>query len=118
MVDAIKGMESLPYAKTGGARLEAARGSFEAELQKAAEFKDAGDLKKACSAFESYFFQMMFREMRKTCMEHDGGSLPAGNARAIFQDMLDEEYSKSAAQSGSFGLADMMYKQMSRSMHY
>jgi flagellar protein FlgJ len=87
---------------------QAVEGAFEEALKKAAEDKNSEELKKACSQFESYFFQMVLREMRKTTFASE-----KSRAQEIFTDMLDEEYSKLAASAGGVGLADEMYRQMS-----
>jgi len=90
--------------------------SFESFLAKAQREQDEMELKRACKEFESYFLQIMFREMRKTSFSTTDGIVPKSNAQEIFQDMLDEEYSKIAASSGGIGIADMMYKQMSKTV--
>ena len=72
---------------------------------------DKKQLMEACESFESYFLQMLFREMRKTLSDEDG-LIPKSNAEKIFTDLLDEETSKNAARAGGMGLAQMMYKQM------
>ena len=83
------------------------------KFQAAMESKqtDSVELKKACEGFESYFLQIMFREMRKTSL-HVGDMFEKSNAEEIFEDMLFEEYSKISASRGGMGLADMMYKQL------
>jgi flagellar protein FlgJ len=73
--------------------------------------KEKTELMAACESFESYFLQMMLREMRKTQLD-DEGFIPKGQAERIFTDLLDEERAKLAAKSGGIGLAAMMYKQM------
>ena len=90
--------------------------SFQASLDKAMAAKDDKELKLACQEFESYFLQTMWRAMRKT-VDTSGSFLQPGQAETIFQDLLDEESSKAAASTGRLGLADMMYKQMSRQMN-
>ncbi len=90
--------------------------SFKSVLNKALENKDEAELKRACIDFEGYFIQMMFKEMRKS-VNTAGGLFPKSNSELIFQDMLDEETSKSAANAGGVGLADMMYKQLSREIN-
>jgi len=89
-----------PYDKgvSAGKRLESAQ-------------TDSVELKKACEGFESYFLQIMFREMRKSSL-HVGDMFEKSNAEEIFEDMLFEEYSKISASRGGIGLADMMYKQL------
>ena len=86
--------------------------SFASVLEKARETGDDAALKKACLDFESYFMQIMFREMRKTSFAGENGVPRAGRSEAVFRDMLDEEYAKSAAETGGIGLAEMMYKNM------
>ena len=72
-------------------------------------------LKEATNAFESFFLQIMFREMRRTVMEAPEGSLFArSNAERIFRDMLDEEVSIMAANSGGIGLSAFIFRQMQR----
>jgi flagellar protein FlgJ len=91
----------------------AADEGFQAALEAAEQQNDEIGLKKACEGFESYFLQMMFREMRKTGLRA-GSIFAKSNAEEIFEDMLYEEYSKTAASRGGIGLADMMYRQMSK----
>ena len=67
----------------------------------------------AAEAFESYFLQIMFREMRRTTFDQ-GGLFQRSNAERIFTDMLDEEIAKTAAGGRGIGLADMIYQQMTR----
>jgi flagellar protein FlgJ len=91
--------------------------SFRSVLDKAMNDPGAVEkakIKEACQAFESYFLQIMFREMRKTTFSSSNDIMPKSFAQEIFQDMLDEEYSKLAAQSGGIGLAEMLYRQMTR----
>ncbi len=73
--------------------------------------KQRDGLKKACQGFESYFLNMMFREMRKTVPKDE--LLGESNAMDIFRDMHDTEVMKNVAESGGIGIADMMYKQLS-----
>ena len=72
------------------------------------------EVRQAAEMFESYFLQLMFREMRKSDFG-ERGFLPKSNAEKIFTDMLDEEMAKQASTTGNgMGLADMIYKQMTR----
>ena len=73
----------------------------------------SAQIRKAAEAFESYFIQIMFREMRRTTFDEQG-LFPRSNAERIFTDMLDEEIAKSAASGRGIGLADMIYRQMTR----
>jgi len=66
-----------------------------------------------CQEFESIFVKMMVKEMRNSVDKTDV-LISGGWAEDIYQDMLDDEYSKNMAKSAGFGLADQLYKQLSR----
>ena len=87
--------------------------SFKDSLDEAIKNKEDEKLKEACVHFESYFLNMMFKSMRKTVVSSDG-IFAKSNAEKIFQEMFDEETSKKMAGQGGIGLADMMYKQLSK----
>ena len=103
------------------AQFEAARAqqeiqTFDAVLQGAANNLAALDdieLKRAAIEFEAFFLNMMFREMRRS-VGNEHSFLPQSNAERIFQEMLDEEKARIAANSGGIGLADMMFRQLRR----
>jgi flagellar protein FlgJ len=100
-------------------RHDATVSAFQSVLDRAMENRDAVEdkaLREACESFESYFLQMMFREMRKTSFNADNGFFTKSQAEKLFTDMMDEEVSKAAAKTGGIGLADMMYKQLSRQL--
>ncbi len=85
-------------------------------LQKKVENENVEDkeLMDACKTFEGYFLQMMYKSMRNT-IDTSNSFMPQSNAEKIFQDMLDEETCKNASSSGNgIGLAQMLYKQLSR----
>ena len=73
--------------------------------------KEKAAIYEAASAFESYFIQMMLREMRKTIPE-DKTFLPKSNAEKIFTDLLDEELAKEIANGRGMGLANHIVAQM------
>ena|GEM_PF-477079 len=104
--------QSAALAQQRGAQAR----DFQSALDNALASGDDTQLRTACRDFESYFLQIMFREMRKTTFAgEDGGAAGlGGKAAGVFRDMLDEEYSKSAAKAGGIGLAEMMYRQMKR----
>ena len=54
---------------------------------------------------------MMMKEMRKTVPESE--LLSSSFATDTYQEMLDEEISKSASKGNGIGIADAMYKQIS-----
>ncbi len=86
--------------------------SFQQMLENASKQDNPEQLKSACKAFESYYLHMMLKSMRATVP--DSGLVPKSQAEQIFQDMLDEETAKNASDAGGIGLADMLYKQLSR----
>ena len=69
------------------------------------------ELEEACKSFESYYVQRLFKEMRKTVP--DGGMFEKSNARDIYTEMLDEEYSKVVSEGPGIGIAEALYKQLS-----
>ena len=64
-----------------------------------------------CLEFESIFVKMMLKEMRKTVDKTDS-LVNGGFAEDIYQDLLDNEYSKTMSNTAKFGLADMLYRQL------
>ena len=66
-----------------------------------------------CQEFESIFLKMMLSEMQKTVDKSDS-LISGGWAEEIYQDQLDDEYSKSMAKTANFGLADQLYRQLSK----
>ncbi len=83
---------------------------FKNMLEKAAEGKDLVKLKEASQEFEAFFINTLFKEMRKTIQ--DGGLTEKSQATSTFEDMLDEEMSKTISKTGGLGLADMIYNNM------
>lgn len=73
----------------------------------------AKKLREACEGFESIFIQKMWQEMRNAVPK---GGLLQGREEKFWQDMYDQELSKSMTKAGGIGLADMMYAQLSRNL--
>jgi flagellar protein FlgJ len=88
--------------------------SFKFELIKAMEENDEESLKRACQDFEAYFLNVVFKEMRNSIPK--GDLIPKSMAQQTYEEMLDQEISKEGAKSGSIGLADLMYNQLSMNM--
>ena len=80
------------------------------KLKSAYSEKDDAKLKEACEGFESYFLNMMLKEMRKTVPESETGN---SYAMGMYQEMLDEEITKTASKGRGIGIADAMYNQLS-----
>ena len=70
------------------------------------------DLFKACQDFEALFIKQMLDAMRKTVNREDD-MLNGGMSQDIFEGMLYDEYAKKMAATAQFGLADMIYRQIS-----
>lgn len=86
--------------------------AFKKTLEQAASDKDLEKLKVASQEFEAYFVNTLFKEMRKTIQ--DGGLTEKSQARETFEGMLDEEMSKLIGKKGGFGIADLIFENMSR----
>jgi Rod binding domain-containing protein len=82
------------------------------EMERAAPGREAKDPKlyKACVEFESLFVKQMLNAMRKTVTK--GDLLHGGYAEDIFEDLLYDEYSMLMAKTQGFGVADMVYRQL------
>jgi len=78
---------------------------------KTAGKQDPEALRKTCQDFEAIFVQSMFKAMRSTVP--DGGMFPKGMAEETFQDLMDMEVAKSAAEQGRMGLGDSLFQQLS-----
>jgi Rod binding domain-containing protein len=77
---------------------------------------ERAQIREAAEMFESYFLNTMFKNMRSVDFDEDG-FIPRGNAERIFTEMLDEVIADKAAAQGGFGLADMLYMQMTQHLN-
>lgn len=68
------------------------------------------ELREAAEMFETYFVNEMFKGMEKTIPK----SKEDDQMTKYSKDMLLQEYSKSVTESGGLGLADALYKQLSK----
>lgn len=86
--------------------------AFKTALEKAAQSGDMDQLKEACTQFESYFINTLFKQMRSS------GTIGAvedkSQAREYFEGMLDEELSKEMTKSGGVGIADMLFDNLKK----
>ena len=64
--------------------------------------------------FESIFVKMMLSNMRKTVDK--SGMINGGYAEEIFEDFLYDEYAKKISQNESLGIAEELYKTLSKSL--
>jgi len=70
------------------------------------------ELYKASQDFEALFIKQMLDVMRKTIHKEDD-MLGGGLGQDIYEDMLYNEYAKKMASTAQFGLAEMIYRQVS-----
>ena len=68
-------------------------------------------LHKAATEFEAMFIKQMLNAMKKTTLK--SGLMGANSAQNIFEDLLYDEYSKTMAATGNFGIAKSLYDQLS-----
>jgi flagellar protein FlgJ len=69
-------------------------------------------LYKASQDFEALFIKQMLDAMRRTVHKEDD-LLGGGLGQDVYEDMLYDEYAKKMAATAQFGLADMIYTQLS-----
>ena len=69
-------------------------------------------LRQVSEDFEALMINQMLKEMRKTVDK--SGLIDGGMAEQIFEDMLYDEYAKEFSKTKTFGLADIIYKQMEK----
>ena len=75
---------------------------------------DRARLKKACEKFEGMFLSYMLKVMRETVP--DSGLLGKGFGKEIFESLFDQALGEKMAEHQDFGLARVLYKQLSRTL--
>ena len=83
-------------------------------LQEIAGDPEKSKLYEAAREFESFFTEKMFREMKKNIPKNS--LLDTGMGGEIFEEMLLTERVRSLNEQANFGLAEMMYAQLSRNV--
>jgi flagellar protein FlgJ len=76
--------------------------------------QDEKELKAACVQFEELMLGILYKQMKATIQRVD--LIEADPGRETYEQWQDEQLVKEMAENGSFGLADMMYKQLSKRM--
>ncbi len=96
-------------------------GGFETELKSAVEKFNPAKMDKthkklwdACVEAESLFVGKMLKEMKKTVPKNEW--LHGGQAEDIFEDMLYDQYSLQMSKNYNFGMAKLLYDEMSRKL--
>ena len=69
------------------------------------------ELMDVCKSFESYLWEQVFKEMKKTVPESE----KVGHEYLdYFGDMQYQQYASDIAESGNLGIAQMLYESMKR----
>lgn len=96
------------------AKSQLKKDEFETRLKKAYNEKDEKELKKACKDFEQIFLGIMYKQMKATIPKSD--LVENSFAQDTFEGMLDDQIAGEVAKGPGIGLADMMFKSLSREM--
>lgn len=88
--------------------------SFENSLINAMEKKDDEALKKVCTEFEGILLQMLYKQMKATVAKSK--LIPEDSGSEYFESMLDDQIVEEASNTNSLGLADQLYKQLSKQL--
>lgn len=87
------------------------------QIDKTANIKHTEDpekLMEVCKEFESIFINIILKQARNT--QQIGGFEERSYAREIFEEMQDEQLAQCMAKGQGIGLAQKLYKQLSRSL--
>lgn len=95
---------------------QASDDSFAKRLEDAVRNNDDRELKAACQEFEAIMLDMLYKQMKATIIKSDLVEEDPG--RSVFESMQDEELMKQASKTGTLGLAESLYKQLSRRNAY
>jgi flagellar protein FlgJ len=82
-----------------------------ASLKRRALTDEEGALRAAAKQFETLLLDMMVKSMRETV---PGESLLDNEGSRMFTGLLDQQFSRSIAEQGGLGLADLLVKQLTQ----
>ena len=103
---------SVSHVNQASLVLNAKQDQSISDLKNNAKAKQA---RQVAEDFESLFMDVVMKSMRQTV--HKSGFMDGGNAENIYQSMLDSEYSKMMASSGSTGFADKIESFILENLH-
>ena len=93
-------------------RIRAASSSANgASTQRLTGHREEARLREVSREFEALFIKQMLDTMRKTIQKSDLND--GGFAEEIYEDMLYDQYAQTMAKTKSFGIAKMLYNQLS-----
>ncbi len=91
---------------------EANSSILKGSIKRASDLQHSEKLKEACSRFEQMLLHTMYAGMKKTVDK--SGLLSGGFAEEVFESMLDEKLMEEASRTGSFGIAEVLYRQLGK----
>ena len=112
MVSSISGINNNMDINIKAGQSKAEQNGFEEILQQVQGEKDEKKLMEVCRNLESVFVNMMFKQMQSTVEKT--GLTDGGFGEEIYNDMLTEKYAEEATKGSGLGLAQVMYKQLSK----
>mgnify|MGYP000102431499 CR=1 FL=1 len=115
MVSSINGINNNMDINIKASKSKVEQNGFEEILQQIQGEKDEKKLMDACRNLESVFVNMMFKQMQSTVEKT--GLTDGGFGEEIYNDMLIEKYSEEATKGSGLGLAQVMYKQLSKNIN-
>lgn len=74
--------------------------------------REDAKLRKACQGFEALLVQQMLSAMRQTVEKSD--VFGSREKEDVFQGMLDQQMADEISRTGTMGIADMLYAQLSK----
>lgn len=92
--------------------MQKSTGDFQNAMQNAINSKDDNQLKQECVNLQTEFVKLMLNEMRKTIPKDPITGNDFGTD--VFTSMMYDKYAESLSENTNIGLADEMYKQLSK----
>lgn len=102
------------YADLYGTQQNQSTSKLENELNTDFTDKTDEELMDACKEFESYFLEMMFKEMLKTIPKSEGTTSYGSSLMDYYKDNMVQELAEQSTENTPNGLAQMLYEQMKR----
>jgi len=75
--------------------------------------KKANDLRRATRGLEGYFVKSLLSAMRKTA---EIGGIQRSSDSKLYSEMMDDALGQKVAESGQFGIGELLYRQLSGSI--
>lgn len=114
MVSSINGLNNNVELNLSTSKSKAEQGEFEEMLKAAQNEKDEKKLLEQCKQLEAVFVNMMFKQMQSTVDKSK--LIDGGFGEEVYNDMLTEKYSEEATKGKGIGLAQVMFKQLSKNI--